>query len=106
MGEPLEQVYLDVFGGQVVLTESVQAVILAKHPEVSEFIGLVGSVLQSPDEVRRSVSDARVVLYYRYAEEVLDGKWIVVVIKRADRNFVSTIYATDRIKAGDVLWKK
>jgi len=34
------------------------------------------------------------------------GKWVVVVGKRADRRFISTVYATDWIKSGEVLWPK
>jgi hypothetical protein len=101
-----EQVYTDVFDAEVVLTDTVRAVILTKHPEVAEFIENIGEVLLTPDEVRRSIRDERQVLYYRYEEVVLSGKWVVVVVKRIDRNFVSTVYATDRIKSGEVIWTK
>jgi hypothetical protein len=101
-----EQVYKDVFGDEIVLTDTVREVILTKHPEVIDFLDSVSSVLLTPDEIRRSVNDERVILYYHFQEAVLDGKWVVVVIKRIDRNFISTIYATDKIKSGDVIWKK
>jgi hypothetical protein len=101
-----EQVYTDVFDAEVVLTNDVRAVILTKHPEVEDFIENIGDVLLTPDEVRRSIRDERQVLYYRYEENVLSGKWVVVVVKRIDRNFVSTIYATDSIKSGEVIWTK
>lgn len=100
------QTFLDVFGETVVLTDAVRDVIVSKHPEVVDFIHLAPIILQSPDEVRRSVSDERTMLYYRYDAEALGGKWIVMVVKRADGRFVSTIYATDKIKTGDVIWKK
>lgn len=106
MSDTTEQVYTDVFGNDVVLTDSVRAAILAKHPEVAAFIDHLGAVLRSPDEVRRSVSDTRVVLYYQFRDEVLGGKWVVVVVKRVERHFVSTVYATDRVKSGDVIWTK
>jgi hypothetical protein len=93
-----EQVYVDVFGEQVVLTDTVRAVILAKHPEVGDFIDHVATILRTPDEIRRSVRDERVVLYYRYEVEILGGKWLVVVIKRIDRNFISTIDAQTGLK--------
>ena len=101
-----DQVYIDVLDEEVVLTALVRAVILTKHPEVADFIERIESVLQEPDVIRRSIRDERVVLYYRYEAEVFDGKWIVVVIKRIDRNFISTIYVTDRIKSGEVIWTK
>ena len=101
-----EQVYEDVFGDSIVLTDQVRANILTKHPEVADFLDKVPGVLLTPDEIHRSVNDERVVLYYRFEEAVLDGKWVVAVVKRIDRNFISTIYATDKIKSGDVIWKK
>lgn len=101
-----EATYTDVFSEVVVLADSVRAVILVKHPEVADFIDRIPDVLRSPDEIRRSVHDERTVLYYRYEEAVLGGKWLVVVVKRIDRNFVSTIYATNKIGSGDVIWTK
>ncbi len=106
MGHADEQVFIDVFDNEVVLTGAVRAAILAKHPEVAEFIDQVGDVLLTPDEIRQSLSDNRVVLYYQFKDQVLDGKWIVVVVKRIDRHFISTIYATDTIKSGNVIWTK
>ena len=106
MGDTNEQLYTGVFGNDVVLTDSVRAAILAKHPEVAAFIDRLGVVLLSPDEVRQSVSDTRVVLYYQFRDEVLGGKWVAVVVKRVERHFVSTAYATDRVKSGEVIWTK
>ena len=90
-----EQVYVDVLDEEVILTALVRAVILTKHPEVADFIERI-----------ESIRDERVVLYYRYEAEVFAGKWIVVVVKRIDRNFISTIYVTDQIKSGEVIWTK
>jgi hypothetical protein len=101
-----EQICLDVFGDEVVLADSVRATILKKHPEAATFIDRIADVLADPDEVRQSVRDQRAVLYYRYEDAVLGGKWVVTVVKRIDRNFVSTLYATDQIKSGEQLWKK
>jgi len=98
--------YTDVFGAQIVLTDSVRATILEKHPEAADFIDLIGEVVAQPDEVRQSVRDTRIVLYYQFRTSVLEGKWVVVVVKRIDRNFISTRYATDKIKSGDLIWKK
>ena len=101
-----EQIFVDVFENEVVLTDEVQAETFDKHPEAKGFLKHVEVTLQAPDEVRRSSRDERVMLYYRYEHEVLGGKWIVVVVKRIDRNFVSTFYATNKIKLGETLWKK
>jgi len=101
-----ESTYEDVFGAIIVLADSVRAMILRKHPEVEEFIDQIALVVAEPDEVRRSIRDERSVLYYRYDADLLNGKWIVVVVKRIDRNFVSTMYATDQIKSGEVIWNR
>lgn len=106
MSDASEQEYPDVFGNTVILADHVRVAILSKHPEVAGFIDQIGGVLLTPDEVRQSVSNDRVVLYYQFKDQVLGGKWVVVVVKRIDRHFISTMYATDKIKSGDVIWTK
>jgi len=101
-----ETIYKDVLSDEIVLTDSVRDNILLKHPEAANFLDRVSKVLSEPDEIRHSVRHERSVLYYRFEDTVLNGKWVVVVVKRIDRNFVSTIYATDQIKSGEILWKK
>lgn len=101
-----EKTYIDVFGEKIVLADSVRAMILQKHPEAADFIERIDKVLVEPDEVRRSVRDERSVLYYRFKAGILNGKWVVVVVKRVDRQFIATLYATDQIKSGDAIWKK
>jgi hypothetical protein len=101
-----EQVFLDVFGDEVVMTHTVRAKTLEKHPEAATFIDLIAQVLQTPDQIRRSNRDERGVLYYLHKQDIFGGKWIVVVVKRIDRNFVSTVYVTSKIKSGEVLWTK
>jgi hypothetical protein len=101
-----EQIFIDVFFDQIVLTDEVRATILLKHPEVADFIDRIGTALKDPDEVRQSTRDTRKILYYRFEAEVLGGKWIVVVVKRIDRDFIATIYATHRVKMGEVVWAK
>ncbi|MDX2076813.1 MAG: hypothetical protein SFZ02_10305 [bacterium] len=101
-----ETIYKDIFGDDIILTQDTRDNILKKHPEVADFWDKIAQTLLSPDEIRRSIRDERVILYYRFDGQVLDGKWVVVVVKRVERRFISTIYATDQIKSGDILWKK
>jgi hypothetical protein len=101
-----ESRYRDKWGNEVVLADSVRESILVKHPEAVDFIDRIGDVLRDPDEIRSSVRAENSVLYYRYQSDVLDGKWVVVVVKRIDRHFISTLYATHHIKSGEVLWTK
>ena len=98
--------FTDYLGETIYLSAEVYKIILAKHREVHGFFDRVGETLQSPDMVRKSVSDARARLYYRFYADVLEGKFVAVVVKRADRNFISTVYATDKIKEGEIIWQK
>jgi hypothetical protein len=62
--------------------------------------------LTEPQTVRRSRSDAGVRLFYEfYAQTIVRGKWLCVVVKYAkDDVFVVTAYLTDKPKTGDTLW--
>lgn len=101
-----EQIFLDIHGHEIILAVDVRATILQKHPEATLFIDRLADILRDPDEIRQSERDERSVLYYCYMDDVLNGKWVVAVVKRIDRNFIATLYATDQIKSGEQLWKK
>lgn len=92
--------FTDYAGEQITLTARVHQAIATKHPEVKRFFELVKQTLADLQVVRKSVTDPWVRLYYHFYADVLDGKFVVVVVKRANDNFVSTIYATDKIKEG------
>ena len=66
----------------------------------------VERVLLQPQLVRRSRSDAAVKLFYEfYAQTIVDGKWLCVVVKYVENDaFVVTAYLTDKPKAGEDLW--
>ncbi|MBI3413731.1 MAG: DUF4258 domain-containing protein [Verrucomicrobia bacterium] len=63
-------------------------------------------VLRQPQLVRRSRSDEAVRLFYEfYAQTIVGGKWLCVVVKYAENDaFVVTAYLTDKPKAGEDLW--
>jgi len=63
-------------------------------------------VLREPQLVRRSRSDEAVRLFYEfYAQTVVGGKWLCVVVKYVPKQaFVVTAYLTDKPKAGEDLW--
>ena len=79
-----------------------------KHPFMDRNLHMIRETLQEPDEVRVSVQDQGVHLYYRwYTDTALGDKYICVVVKWTDtRKFVITAYPTDRIKAADLVWQK
>ena len=97
----------DCFGNPVRLTGERLAHIL-DHPEMQGMELEIPKVLRQPQTVRRSRSDPSVSLFYHfYAQTVLGGKWLCVVVKYVENDaFVVTAYLTDQPKAGEELWPK
>ena len=95
----------DCFGHKVRLTDERLAHILG-HPEMASMEAEVVRVLRQPQLVRRSRSDGAVRLFYEfYAQTIVGGKWLCVVVKYAENDaFVVTAYLTDKPKAGEDLW--
>ncbi|MGH8246296.1 MAG: DUF4258 domain-containing protein [Gammaproteobacteria bacterium] len=95
----------DCFGRKVRLTDERCAHIL-EHPEMKGMEAELERVLGQPQLVRRSRSDPAVRRFYQfYAQTLVSGKWLCVVVKYADNDaFVVTAYLTDKPKAGEDLW--
>jgi hypothetical protein len=95
----------DCLGRVVRLTEERLAHIL-DHPEMSGMEAEIERVLRQPKWVRQLKSDADVNLFYEfYAQTVVGGKWICVVVKYGEIDaFVVTAYLTDKPKTGENLW--
>lgn len=95
----------DCFGHKVRLTDERLAHIL-EHPEMASMAAEVERMLHQPQLVRRSRSDTAVRLFYQfYAQTIVGGKWLCVVVKYAQNDaFVVTAYLTDEPKAGEDLW--
>lgn len=68
----------------------------------------LADAIASPEVVVRSNTDDTVLLYYRQETTHEFGeKLLCVVIKHLPENsFVITAYLTDKIKTGELLWKK
>ena len=71
-----------------------------------ELAAEVERVLRRPLFVRCSRTDDAVRLFYEfYAEMIVGGKWLCVVVKYAESDaFVVTAYLTDKPKAGETVW--
>ena len=95
----------DCFGRSVRLTEERLEHIL-EHPEMKGLDAEIERVLLRPQLVRRLRSDDAVRLFYEfYAQTIVGGKWLCVVVKYAGNDaFVVTAYLTDKPKAGEDLW--
>lgn len=73
-----------------------------KHPVMDGREEDVAEAVGNPDQIRRSVSDSDVYLFYRRDHR---NRWICVVAKRLDGDgFVITTYPTDVIKEGERIW--
>ena len=96
---------VDCFGREVRVTDERLAHIL-EHPEMRDMETEIERVLRVPQMVRRSRSDDAVRLYCDfYAQTVVGGKWLCIVVKYLETDaFVITAYLTDKPKAGEDLW--
>jgi len=97
----------DRFGRRIRLTGERWNYIAHKHPILLELRTEFENTIKEPELVASSVYDPDVLLCYRYFKELLKGKYIVAVVRISkEDNFVVTGYVTDRIKKGNVIWKK
>lgn len=81
-----------------------ELIVTMKHPVMRARETAVQTVLQAPDEVRRSRRDPAVFLFYRLEQP---GRWLCAVVKRLnDDGFLITTYPTDAIKEGQQIWSK
>jgi hypothetical protein len=95
----------DCFGHSVRLTDERLAHIL-EHVEMKGMAAEIERVLREPQLVRRSRTDEAVRSFYEfYAQTIVGGKWLCVVVKYMENDaFVVTACLTDKPKAGEDLW--
>lgn len=74
-----------------------------KHPSIVRKEREVKNCLSHPDEIRTSKKDRNVYLFYKKS----GNHFLCVVIKyRPKGSFIITSYLTDKIKEGELKWKK
>jgi len=76
-----------------------------KHPHMKGRENEVVEVLKEPEQIRQSMRDRNVYLFYRKIIYDDSPRHICVVINK-EEEFVITAYITDRIKEGEMIWKK
>lgn len=80
-----------------------QKIINIKHPSIKGHEKQVINTLANPDEIRKSIKDKDVYLYYKNS----DKKYLCVIVKILNgEGFIITVYFTAKIKEGVVIWKK
>ncbi|MBI2656669.1 hypothetical protein HYX03_02935 [Candidatus Woesearchaeota archaeon] len=101
------QTFVDLFDRKIILTEEIKSHIL-KRPEMINHEDKIKETLNAPELLKRSVSDEKVVIYYKYyIKTPVTHKYLAVIVKINDKeNFIISAYFTDRIKKGEIVWKK
>ncbi len=79
-----------------------QYLIDIKHPVMKNKEALVKNTLKNPDEIRQSKIDKEIFLYYKK----FDKLYCIVAKHTNSHGFLITAYPTDKIKEGDLIWKK
>jgi len=97
--------FIDRFSRRIKLTKERWDHIAKMHPEMGDMIEDLKGALEDPELIKRSVYNENVVLFYRYYAHIYEGKHMCVVVRIDDESIV-TAYITDRIKKGEVVWKK
>ena len=73
----------------------------AKHPVLRNRLQDIVATLAEPLQIRRSIRDPAVLLFYRAAPPRL----LCAVIRNEDGSgFLITAYPTDALKRGDIVW--
>ena len=99
--------FKDYKSDTIELTEERWSHVVSQHPEIEVLKDKIEVTLADPDYVKRSLRDSEVELYYRFFEDVFEGKYFLVVVKGGDkRKFLLTCYVTDAIKKGETLWQR
>lgn len=74
---------------------------ILKHPEMRGELEMIGEVLEIPDEVRTSIHDASVLLFYRfYSETKVTSKYLLVALFNASKREGKSVETVLPIKAG------
>ncbi len=102
----MEKEFKDRFGNIIKLNGKRWDHIVKQHPEIEPYNNRLSDVLNKPDLVKRSKRDKDTFLYYHYYKDIYKGKYILVVAETKNKSILLTCYITDRIKEGDVIWKK
>lgn len=77
-------------------------------PEMREQRNRVKATLIDPDEVRESTQSSELWLFYKFYETTpVTKKFMLVVVRVLNaEGFIVTAFFTDKIKKGEIVWKK
>lgn len=95
-----------IFGIDIELTKERKQHIFLFHPDLKPYFVLIKEVLLKPSDIRISKSDSKILLFYKFFDNILGGKYISVAIKTDGRWFILTSYLTNKILSGEKYEKK
>ena len=99
------QTFIDLFKRKISLTEERKGHILNRLEMLNQE-AKIEETLVKPELIKRSVSDEKVVIYYRhYPKTPVTSKYLAVVVNNS-KSFIISAYFTDRIKKGELIWTK
>ena len=98
----------DYLGREIIVTPGRLNHIHEFHPFMVGHINLIGQTLSEPDEVRESSAAPTVHLFYRWYTNLSIGDQFICVVLKVNpfMGTVITAYPTDRIKRGELVWKR
>ena len=78
------------------------------HPEMENQRSKVKETLVDPDEIRESVRSSSIWLFYKlYTGTPVSKKYLLVAVQVLNgEGFIVTAFFTDKVKKGDLIWKK
>lgn len=93
--------YQSVLGKEIELTEERKHHILTFHPDLVPHFDKFPEVFLSPDKVRVSVTDPKVLLFYKNFATIGLDKYLCIPVKKNSRWFILTAYLTKRLVGKD-----
>ncbi len=81
--------------GSIELTEERKRHILFFHPETQSYSRYFSKTLSSPDVIRRSKHDPKVLIFYK---QIRAKKYLAITVKTNHRLFILTAYTSFRIQ--------
>lgn len=102
------KLFKDLHGREIRLSPERLQHIETDHPEMANQTDRIKETLLNPEIVIQSRSDSTVELYYhQYKDTPVTEKYLYAIVKvLKDNLFIITVYFTDTIKKGEILWKK
>ena len=97
----------DVWGNIINFSDERKSHIL-EHPEMNGQDAKIAETIIQPDIVIQSHSDQTVRIFHRlYKRLSIGDKHLCVVVKYIENHaFIITAYFTDKVKNGEIIWKK